>query len=213
MTVSVIYSDAADGFIESTSTVYETARAGSGMFATTADEYSGVGQAFYTPNYYIDQIFLSFDTSAIGTDDISAVALDLYGRADNSTTDDTVEVAAFDWGATVTTADWQDGTELAALTVLATMPMLGFSLVAYNTFTNTGSMIAAINRTGTTRFVLFGQEDRLGTTPTNPRLVDIWMADELQTGERRPRLTITHTAAVFTNASAENASAAAAAEF
>lgn len=196
MTVSTFYSSTADGYIDSFHATYATARAGAGFTVDTAGEFHSIGQ--YAPGFYVDEGFIEFDTSAIpDTDVISAVTLSLYGKTDNTITNYNIQCIPFDWGGTLTSADWQDGTEQAALTVLADLTTVGISVAGYNDLINTSSsvpMIAAISKTGTTRFVITSSLTRAGTQPTTAELFEYWGGREAQAGERRPRLVVTHAA-------------------
>lgn len=203
MTVSTFHSSTADGWIESASTVYATARAGSGMFADTAGAYGLIGQSFYTPTYYLDKCFLAFDTSAIPDSDvIESSVLSLYGKVDSTAVNPKLQVAVLDWSAGgLTTADWQDGTELAALTPIAQYDTAsGFSIVGYNDFVEiTGGLSAAINKTGITYLVAFTDRLRAGNVPAavpnHIEYVEVWMGDDGAAGTTRdPKLVVTHTA-------------------
>lgn len=197
MSTLVVYADA-DGELGATDVAYATALGGAGGYSNTTFVYMEVGQI---TGFYVLEAFLSFITSAIGTDTISAVELALYGHTDNSTTDFGIEAAALDWSpGGLTTADWQDGTELDSLTVLATFGTSGFSIAGYNAFTNSGDGSAfnsAVNRTGTTYLVVFSDESRTNSQPTNDEWVKVWSSDEAGT-TKDPRLTVTHAASAST---------------
>lgn len=198
MATLVVYADVADADIGSSDSSHATAVAGSGLHvANTSTAYLEIGDSFFSPTYYINEIFLSFDTSALPDDaTIDDAVLDVYGNADNSSTDFTIECAAYDYGASLTTADWIDGTDAAGLTVLATRSTAGWSNAAYNAFSSAGDGLkSVISKTGNTRLALWPERVRTGSAPANSQFVRIWSADEAETGERRPRLTITYTEA------------------
>ena len=176
--------------VRSNSTVYATARAGASLITETAD---WIGQDFGTPLHYCFECYYQFDTSALGADaTVSAVSLELDGLTDNSTTDSTFEARAYDWGGTVTTADWVAGDSLAALTLLATWATSGFS-AGYNAFTSDAAFPAAINRTGFTRFLIASDRLRLATTPTGPEKVSFVGPANPANPPNVPKLTVTYT--------------------
>lgn len=197
MTVSTIY-PSSDGYIESQNNTYSTMLAGSTFTVNTAGASIRAGQTFLTPTYYGFQCFMAFDTSVVGSNDISAVELSLYGDSDDSTTNFTMAIGAYDWSSGgLTSADWRTTAQLAAITDLATFSssIFGFS---YNIFTNASGgtpFIAAINKTGTTYLMGYSVGLKAGTpAPTNNEYM-LFVSTE-QGGVQRPRLIITHAPAV-----------------
>jgi hypothetical protein len=196
MATLVVFGDPSDGLIESSNATYATAAAGSGLFTdTTTVAGDAVGQAFFTPTYYVMEFFLSFDTSALGSGaTVTAADIAIYGSADSSTTDFTIRAAALAWG-TLTTADWQNTTALAALTILATWnTATSFSTAAYTTLTDSGGMAASVNKTGNSQYVLWSSRHQASTTPTGAEYVQIHQSDETGT-TNDPKITITYTPA------------------
>lgn len=191
-TVSV-NSSTADGYITSTSGTYSTARAGASLSAHTDNGSAQVAQA---SGYACYEAFFDFDTSAIPAGaTITAVALKLYGVSDNSTTDSTIEARAYDWGASLTTADWIAGADLGNYPLVATLDTSGFTTSGYNTFSENGSNFRnAINKTGVTRIVLNSDRHRAGTTPTTGEQVYVSTADEADSA-KRPLLEVTYVTA------------------
>lgn len=191
-------SDASDGFIICDSTVYATAAAGGGAGANTA--FTGealAGQSLSGGTYYLMEGFLAFDTSVIAGGTVTAVTLELYGKADHSTTNFTLQCAPYDWGATLTTGDWQTPSQLNALTPVASYSVTAMPTGAYTTIPNVSDalMIAAINPAGFTRFIFYGSKQAAGgtgTAPTNDEFIDIWYGDD---ATRQPKLTVTYTPA------------------
>lgn len=198
MATTIVYAGTAD----------DTAGGGHATYASvvatyvTADGKLWTGQLLDTGTYYIDQAFLAFDTSSIPDSDIvSAVLLELWGNINLSTTDFIVEVAAYDWSTTVTTADFRTAAQLSALTVLATYDTAGFSTGAYKSFTSTGSFAAAINLTGETRLIVFSAENRTASAPPNYEEV-VWTSADAGGTTNDPKLTVTHAAAAPTGTGA-----------
>ena len=186
MATTVVFGDTADGQVQGSSTTYATARS----TATTADSSAPtqqVGQLFSTPTYFCLELFLGFDTSAI-TGTITSATLSLVDQVDNSVTDFVIECRLYDWGATLTTADWVPGASISQ-TLLATYNTAsGWTGNTYKDFTDV-AMAANINQSGFTRFLLNSDRHRLGTTPTGEERVSCSMADDAGT-TNDPKLTI-----------------------
>ncbi len=198
MATTIVYAGTAD----------DTAGGGHATYASvvatyvTNDGKLWTGQLLDSGTYYIDQSFLAFDASSIAdTDTVSDVLLELWGNTNLSTTDFTVEVAAYDWGTSVTTGDFRTAAQLSALTVLATYATSGFSTGAYKAFTSTGSFPAAISLTGETRLVAFSAENRTGSAPADYEEV-VWTSANAVGTTNDPKLTITHAAGTTTGTGA-----------
>lgn len=194
-TVSTFYANTEDGRIESfTNGSYDSARAGTGLAASSTETSYWVGQTYSGGFYSIKEAFLSFNTSAIGdSDTINAASLSVYGATDSSTTDFTIQARTKDWGASLTTADWVAGADLGALTLLATFSTSGFTTSGYNTFTENGSNLrSAISLTGITYILLNSSRHEAGNTPTGSEQVKIYFADEAGTTQD-PKLVVTYT--------------------
>lgn len=198
MASATFYSESADGFIESShSTTYSTARSSGGSKVAAATEvYLQVGQNYIGGfGYYLYETFLSFDTSTIPDSAIiSSVTLSLHGGgyADQSTTDFTIEARTYDWGASLTTADWVAGADLASNTLLASRSTSGWSTSAYNDFTENGSnFVSAINKTGITRIVICSSRTKDGTAPTGAEYVN-FAANETTGTSNDPKLSVTY---------------------
>lgn len=191
MTTLTVYADLADGQIQSNNANYSTARSGSALAATTNSATYGVGQA---PTYYIYEIFESFDTSSVPVgSQISAVTLSLYLSSDTSTTDFTHEARVFDWGASLTTADWIAGADLGNYTLVATRATSGIA-AGYNDFSDV-AFTSNINAGGSTRIIINSDRHRAGTTPTQVETVSWYAADQAGT-TNDPKLVVTYSDAV-----------------
>lgn len=149
-----------------------------------------VGQQFLTPDYLCMEPLAHFDTSALAGASISSVVLSMYGEVDGSDTDDfTAEARLYDWGGTVTGPDFRKGSELDALTLLATWPSTSYA-AAYVDFASEAAFVANINTSGYTRLVVNSDRHRLGTTPTLNEYVRFSVPAGAGTD---PKLTITFT--------------------
>jgi hypothetical protein len=192
MTTSTFYASTADGIIISTDTVYATSRAGSGLSANDAAVANQVGQDLVAADYLCKQLFISFDTSSIpDTDFITSATLAMWLTADNSTTDFTLDARIHNWGATLTTADFVAGADLAAKTLVGTLASSGIGATgAYKDFTNV-ALPANVSKTGTTYIMLASRNQSDSVAPTGQERLSFSMADETGTTQD-PKLTIVH---------------------
>lgn len=175
MATYTIYSDAADGHVVSTSSLYSLARDGTGsVSAYPSNTYLTIGQNYSGGSYDCRESFLSFDTSGVaGT--ITSATLNLYSAFDDSTTDFTARARMYDWGASVTSADFVAGGSLSALTEVANWNSTAYS-GSYNTFTNV-ALPAHINQSGTTRMLLSSSRQEGNNTPSGREYVTFYSAD------------------------------------
>jgi hypothetical protein len=195
MTTLTVYSDASDGRIESSSTVYATARTGANFVISDSVSANSIGQTFETPTYYVREMFLNFDTSSIpDTDTIDSVVLSMYGFQDLSDTDFTMEAYLKDWGASLDTGDWVAGADLGAQTLLATLAVTVVPTNAYTAFTSESGFVNYVNKTGLTRLMLSSSRTRAGTTPTGFEAVS-WNMSE---SANKPKLVVNHSTPVST---------------
>lgn len=196
-TVSTFYSGTSDGYLVSVHATYATARStfSGGTSVSDADTTMACGQ-MKPGDFQLYEMFVQFDTSAIDDSDaVSQAVLSLYGTVDLSTTDFTAEARLYDWGASLTVADWVAGASLSSLTRVATHASAGFATSAYNDFTEDGSNFrSAVNTTGATRLILVSDRLVAGTEPTGNELWLVSTADETGTTQD-PKLVVTHAAA------------------
>ena len=191
------YSGTADGQIRSADSTYATARTGGTLTATTNGTTATLGQQNAGGSgYYCFESFFGFDTSSIGsTSTIDSATLSLYGATDNTTTDFTANARYYDWGASLTTADWISGASLSSSTLFATFATSGFSTSAYNDFTT--STTSGISKTATTNIVVSSSRHEAGTTAVTNERCTVYAAD--QTGTTNdPKLVVNYTPVVST---------------
>lgn len=157
------------------------------LTAYTADTYCLTGQLGFGANT-VYETFLGFDTSSVvGT--VSSAVLSMYVTAKSTGgADFTMTAAIYDWGATLTTADWVPGASLSGLTKVATVATTGVSDAAYNTFTNV-AFPANVNKSGTTRIVLYSDRTEANTSPGSFEYVEMSTADVSGTTED-PKLVV-----------------------
>lgn len=164
-----IYGDAASGYINSNGSTYAAARDGTGTInAGTTTHY--VGQDRVGTTRYCYESFVGFDTSSIDdAETVTAVTATFIVGLNSSTTDFNVQLQEYNWGATLTTADWRTGGgagQLAGLTDWATAIStsgLGASMV----FTGNAAFISGVNKTGLTYFILSSSRHESGTAPSD----------------------------------------------
>jgi hypothetical protein len=174
------------GYVRSQASNYNNARAGSGSKSLTQSTSQVAGQQFLGGVHYIDEAFLEFDTSTI-TGTISSVVLKVYITniyADNSFT---CQARLYDYGTSLTTADWVPGADVSGDTLLATLASGSMSANAYNSFTNV-AFPANINTSGKTRFYLTTDNFASATSPgSNEKEAFIFQSP---TGTNVPQLVV-----------------------
>ena len=196
MTVTTIYSDAADGNLQSRDAAgnYAAARAGTGDVGVSAFGNQIMAGQLLSGSMYVIEGHVSFDTSVIPDGDlIASASMTLVSKADNSTADFTIEARVSDWGATLEAADWVAGASLASLPRVATYPTAsGWTVDSQYTFTEDGTNFRTnLNKTGTTFLILCSDKTVAGTAPASSEYVTAYSSEELGT-TKDPVLTITH---------------------
>ena len=173
--MTIVRTDASDGFLTSEAGNYSDARQGiGGGFPLTADTTSQllvVGQeSTSVPSYRVYEAFLRFNTGVLpDTAVIDAAYLTVFIEG-VATVAFTLEARTRAWGPTLTSADFVAGSALSGLTLLGslTAPPLypGEAYGGWWTFTSTAAFKTAINRTGYTELVIASSRQRTGTAPT-----------------------------------------------
>lgn len=155
------------GYIDSHDADYAKARAGTGTLSavTGATSKGKVGQQLTGGVYYCWEWFCRFDTSGI-PDDAVIEAATLRVMAYTKSGSPILQVRAFDYGSSVATDDWQDGSELAAESLLASYNTAsGWTNNTYYAFTSEAAFKSAINVTGYTQLVLASKNQYDNTAP------------------------------------------------
>lgn len=164
------YAEAADTSREASNVgSFATASGGSGNYGDASDASLYCGAMKYGTTYYVDLMYLPFDTSDLPDNAVVLSAtLRMYGTSDQSVTDFIIEVGAYDWGTTTVTSEhWQDPTEIAGIDILATLDTSGFLVNEYNVFSDAGDGLASVvNVGGMTRLLAWPQRQRTGSAPT-----------------------------------------------
>lgn len=174
MAIVTIFGDN-DGYILSWAAAnYSLARSGNNLSTGTTGTLNDVGLSGCSDPFsggtwdYIYEGFYSFDTS--GVVGPTAVALSLYVRSQvmNNPGAGINEVRTYDWGATLTTADWVAGASLAALPLVASWSRpVDFHTGhwGYKEFTPNGTaLLTSLNLTGFSRYIVSSSRHRLGTS-------------------------------------------------
>lgn len=206
MTVSTFYGDTSDASIQSYSFTYSVAANGTGTFNVPSgietlnsnqwlpvgqDNSDGTGGALGAIG--VDLAFLAWDTSSIPDGDaVTAVTPDTYSSGNVPGTHFTLKMFVYDWGASVTAADWRTPAQLSALTEFATLATLGNTSVGHKTWTPDAAAPTAINKTGFTRVVVASDKTESATAPTTEDLYLFIAADFAGTGGD-PYIEVVHT--------------------
>lgn len=180
-----------DGYIYGANAVYSTARSTSSV-ADTGTSACYVGQAWASPVYYCYRSFVSFDTSAIGSDSVSAASIYVKANSDASATDFDIVVYRYAWVDTLSTnreANY-DGAYGGSAVLEGTLrnTSAGWSTGTYYSRTVDA---AGINTSGDSRYTLVSGRDTGNNTPTGNEYVGFYSANQAGTSDD-PYLDVTH---------------------
>lgn len=202
-TVTTIYASTADGYLQSASATYSTARSGGSIGVVDATTSLVVGQFWFnsTNLYTCYQTFLSFDCSVISSGDVvSDAVLEMYlngiGADGTLAANFTAEARAKTWLPSLTSADYVPGANLGSQTLYATRASSGIgSTGAYKAFTSEAALISAVQGLGTVEMVIASDRQRLNNAPTPSGIWDEYLtfasADTSGTAQD-PKLVVTH---------------------
>lgn len=209
----------AKGFPSSSTTVFYDEKVGGGLYCYSNLSYSNSGDNLGAENawYYTDtgavgqdkssashweryRAYHSFDTAGLlDTCTVTATTYSAKSALDATTTDFNIRVFAYDWGATLTVADWcNEDTLPADAAHLATYATSGgFVSGTYYDWTNNGvNLINAVNKTADTRVILVSDRDRAKTEPTTGVTENVWIWGGTTCRDTdRPKLTVTYSVA------------------
>lgn len=198
-----VRSTTADGRVESDGTTsWNTVRNGNSLSASSASNPETVEASNIGPGteYQLSQIYLDFDTSTLGASaTISAAVFTLYGNSSGTPEVDTdnydMQIRPYNWGGTVSTADWIDvnpSTGWTDLTLMAHFDVGSWDAGSSNPNNFTTDSFADVSKTGVTYVVLGMSALGAGTGPTGVNTVITRMADQAGTTSD-PLLTVTYT--------------------
>ena len=192
-TQNATFYSALDGFVESSNTNYTTARAGSNLVTRTNNGNLQVHNSLISGTYYIQEAFLSFDTSSIPDNAIiNQATLTLYTMAKNTPFNFIVEVRNYDWGTTLENSDYVAGANLGSQkTLLTTLGTDGLP-VGSGASTTTAALATNVNKTGFTRMIINSERTRLGGVPTGWEVIAFGEQEDADIN-KRPTLSINYT--------------------
>ena len=181
-----------DGYINGSNATYATARSTSAS-SDTASTSAIVGQRLIGgPTYLVFRAFVSFDTSAIGSDVVSAASIYLKAASDSSTDDFDIKVYRYAWVDTLSTnreANY-DGAYGGSATLEGTLRNTSAGWSA-GTYYSMALDTAGINASGDSRYTVVSGEDTGNSAPTGSEFVSFYTQEQSGTGDD-PYLDITH---------------------
>lgn len=201
MTVTTVYCTAETGGLSANANNgnFTSALSGGGSEGWSDNQWRHTVGQFWHPNNRanINYMVLEFDLSVIPSGDtVSDADLDLYGQQDDSSTDFDVLVAEFSpappWDAT----DWQDGTDLAALTDLVSQNTSGFNASGYNTFNSSSLTTVVDGKASSQAFIVWSSRTESGDFPgaiNTYESVNYYSYGQSGTTQD-PRIVVTHAA-------------------
>lgn len=197
MTTTTIYASTTNSaLVTSRNATYTTARAGSNKAVNLPNSVLSFNpcNSFVSPNYFCQEVLFDFDTSSIpDTATINSVTLQVYTIASRSVTF-TVECRIYDFGSSITTADYVPGANIGTYTLVATLASSSLVNGSYVSFTENGTNFRDnINKTGSTRLLISLDKTRLGTVPTDANYQANFDDPDDATTTKRPILVIDYT--------------------
>lgn len=185
MTTTICYGDVADGFLENFSSTYTAARDGTGVYSyvDTTDTVVRWGEKFSTPNYFCCEAFLSWAYTVPANEVVTAAYVRVRASsALNTGVTRTLEIREYDWGATMTTADWRTAAQFSALPQVANIDS---GQNAGNLYMSAGST-TLVNRLASAsplRVVCTSDRQRSSTVPSVDEEAYFSSADASGTGD------------------------------
>lgn len=185
------------GGIRCSDATYSVARSGAGTLASFAGATSiPGGQRLFSGTYDLNEMFFGFTPpSAVPLAVVTKVTFEWTTL--NSNVSGGLEQAILNFAAgAITTGDWQDGTELAALTVFGSIPGTGFqsNTTTYQRDMNAAAIAAAQTalRAGTVfSFMVVAQAQIDNSAPAGNNRYDI-RSEQDTTEAYRPALILTY---------------------
>lgn len=116
MTKYVIFADGADGMLQHQGTTYAIARSNTGTFSQVTNDLPVGQRTFSASVWQCLQIYLSFSLASLGANErITSAVADLTSDGGDNGPDSELVWYEWDWGASVTSADWRTGFQLTSL--------------------------------------------------------------------------------------------------
>jgi hypothetical protein len=179
------------GWIESQDTGASLAavKAGTGSFLN-ANTSGDTGFLYFDSTPAAGQFFLDFVTSSVADIVQSAtLSLNAADRQGANTDAPVYQARLYDFGTSLTTADWRTPTTFAACTLLAHHNWSDVVRNAYNDFTSDAGFPASINQSGSTRIVINNALFAANGTPTDTAYVELYLPFRTGTSQD-PKLVI-----------------------
>lgn len=154
-----------DGHIESSAGTWAGAQAGSGTLTVTT---SGNQVNVRTAATSITQGFGTWDTSSIGDSETCAWCVVKVSPPAAWSNTAHVKVGRYDWGASLTSADWRTTAQLTALDLFANVNMNGLEspgVLVQTLLWRGGDPASAVNKTGDSQFVVWLQQSEDASSP------------------------------------------------
>lgn len=188
---SYTFYPAADGYLMSRASNWAAAQAGTGTISAYPSQATMTVGKLRDGDYYVYQAFLGFDTSAIPDGAVVADAILSVVPAVSDGFTWTLQARAYDWGGSITGADWRTKADWDALTLLAAYAMSGgWSSGSRKTLAQYGTNLnAAVNLSGSTRLIL-ASSDWTGIAPSGDSATQLHAAAATGT-TNDPRLEVT----------------------
>lgn len=162
MSITIVYANAADTYINSSSGSKTSAQNGSSLYVNSASGTENwCGQGYSSGTYYVKEAFESFTFTPAANEHIVAAHVRLDAWTDSQVT---IELRATAWGGSVDTGDWLTMAELTAATLYGTLT--NFSATA-DIAIGSDNLLDAVRSGGTLAFVACTTAHRTGATPSS----------------------------------------------
>lgn len=187
------------GYLRSIHGTYATARSGGTVTASSSSPYSYVEQWLNISNYQLYAAYERFPIPDLSDRRVTAVTLSLYPAPDGEHlfgSPGELECYAYNWGDSLTSADWVPGASVGDMTKLASVAAGSWTAGAYRALTSTEAFKKAVKAaSGGALYLYFCTADfRSGTAPSAED--GYGFCSFFATSGVRPRLAITHEASI-----------------
>ena len=199
-TTSTFYPDASpettsvDGYVTQRGGTYATVQADTvGDTANDSGTGAEVNNLKTGATYYVYRAFFLFDTSSIpDSDTISSAVFSAYGFSVGNADSDSMSVVA-STPASNTALVLADFDQVGTTKFATDIPLGSWNTAGYNDFTLNGSGVAAVTKTGISKFALRMAKDISATQPTGLNYAEMYMAEQSGT-TNDPKLVVVHAA-------------------
>jgi hypothetical protein len=155
VTVNLVYAGSSDGYLRSYASSYSTALAGNNLSVYNTETTNLCGQ--FDGSYYVLETFESFTFTPAADEHVVAAHATLHIVSGHGTD---VELRKYDWGSSLTDADWRTPSQLSALTSyggIASLSATGKHALASD------DLLVDVRAGGTVRAVGCTRKQRLGS--------------------------------------------------